>query len=231
MNTLTLAQLAKMIDHTCLAADATVASFEKLCNEAKEHNVAMVAINSVPVPLCKKLLTGTDVHVGAAISFPLGQTCLEVKEFETVRAINQGADEIDFVLNLTEVKMHNWDYVEKEMQSITNICREHKVICKVIFENCYLTKDEIAKCAEIAKKVKPDFIKTSTGSGPSGAEVDDVRLMKSIVGNDVKVKAAGRIRTWETCKAMIGAGADRIGTSSTLVILEEFKKENENSLY
>lgn len=220
--TMTLQDLCKMFDHTLLKAFADEKGFEKLCAEAKENHFAMVAINSVPVALCKKLLAGTDVHVGAAISFPLGQTTIATKAFETETAIKEGADEIDYVINVGEVKNGNYAYIEKEMQTIVDICRKYNVLSKVIFENCYLEKAEIRKVAEIAKKVKPDFIKTSTGFGTSGATVEDVKLMKEVVGDDVKVKAAGGIRSWETCKAMIEAGAERIGTSSSFKIMEEF---------
>ena len=223
-NEITREQLAGMMDHTFLKAYATDADFEKLCGEAKEHGFAMVAINSVPVKLCKKLLAGTKVHVGAAISFPLGQTTIETKAFETKKAIEDGADEIDYVLNIGQLKMGNDEYIKKEMETIVGICKEHNVLSKVIFENCYLTKDEIKRAALIAKEVKPDFIKTSTGFGTSGATVEDVRLMKETVGDAVKVKAAGGIRDWETCKAMIDAGAERIGTSNSIKICDEFEE-------
>ncbi len=220
--TITREQLCKLFDHTCLKAFADRKMFEKLCREARDGNFAMVAINSAPVALCKELLAGTDVHVGAAISFPLGQTTLETKIFEIENAVLSGADEIDYVLNLGEVKNGNFVYIRNEMERIVAVCRQRGVLCKVIFENCYLTKDEIRKVAEIAREVRPDFIKTSTGFGTSGATEEDVRLMKETVGDAVKVKAAGGIRSWDTCRRMIDAGAERIGTSSSLKILEEF---------
>lgn len=223
---MTKEELASMFDHTFLKAYASRDDFIKLCDEAKEIGAAMVAINSAPVKLCKELLKGTSIHVGAAISFPLGQTTLDIKLAETKQAIEDGADEIDYVINIGKAKMHNWDYIEKEMKSIVQICHQNNRICKVIFENCYLTKDEIKHIALIAKQVKPDYIKTSTGFGTSGAKVDDVRLMKETVGNEVKVKAAGGVRDWKTCRAMIEAGASRIGTSSSLKILEEFEEDN-----
>lgn len=222
---LTKERLAGMMDHTFLKAFATEADFEKLCGEARENGFAMVAINSSPVKLCKKLLEGTKVHVGAAISFPLGQTAIETKAFETEKAIADGADEIDYVLNIGELKMGHDDYIRKEMETIVGICRKHNVLSKVIFENCYLTKEEIRRAAEIAKEVKPDFIKTSTGFGTGGATVEDVRLMKETVGDDVKVKAAGGIRDWAACRQMIDAGAERIGTSNSITICEQFEME------
>ena len=223
---MTKEELASMFDHTFLKAYASRDDFIKLCDEAKDIGAAMVAINSEPVKLCKELLKGTSIHVSAAISFPLGQTTLNIKLAETKQAIDDGADEIDYVINIGKAKMHDWDYIEKEMKSIVQICHQNNRICKVIFENCYLTKDEIKHIALIAKQVKPDYIKTSTGFGTSGATVEDIRLMKETVGNEVKVKAAGGIRDWKTCRAMIEAGASRIGTSSSLKILEEFEEDN-----
>lgn len=222
--TITKEQLAGMIDHTFLKAYAVCADFDRLCREAAEHRFAMVAINSSPVSYCKKLLVGTGVHVGAAISFPLGQTAPETKLFETKKAIEDGADEIDYVLNIGELKMGNAAYIEEEMRRITDLCKSRDVLVKVIFENCYLTKNEIRLAAEIAGRVKPDFIKTSTGFGTGGATKEDVALMKSVAGECVKVKAAGGIRDWETCSAMIDAGAERIGTSSGIEILEQFER-------
>lgn len=211
---------ARMIDHTNLHADATDADMKKLCDEARENHFRMVAINPAQVKRCKEFLKDTDVHVGAAIAFPLGQETLATKVYSVKDAIENGADEIDYVINITELKEGNYSYIEEEMRRIAEICRESSVISKVIFENCYLTKEEIKMVAQIAKKVKPDFIKTSTGFGPSGAKVEDVALMKSIVGDDVLVKAAGGIRTYEQFMEMIHAGASRIGTSNSLKIVE-----------
>lgn len=222
---ITVEQLANMVDHTNLKAFADDAAFTKLCDEARKYNFKMVAINPAQTVRCKEKLKDSLVHVGAAIGFPLGQTTLECKIFETKDAIKKGADEIDYVINVAELKNKNYDYIKKEMEEIVKICKEAGKISKVIFENCYLTDDEKVKVAEIAKEVKPDFIKTSTGFGTGGATVEDVKLMKSVVGDEVKVKAAGGIRDWATCKAMIEAGAQRIGTSSSLKILEQFRKE------
>ena len=204
----TVEQLANMIDHTNLKAFADDAAFEKLCDEAKKYNFKMVAINPAQTVRCKKKLEGSPVHVGAAIGFPLGQTTLECKIFETKDAIEKGADDI-----------------KKEMEEIVKICREAGKTSKVIFENCYLTDDEKRKVAEIAKEVKPDFIKTSTGFGTGGATVEDVKLMKSVVGDEVKVKAAGGIRDLKTALAMIEAGAERLGTSAGVAIVEEYNNQ------
>lgn len=220
--TITRNELCSLFDHTNLKPFADEAMLRELCTQAREINCAMVAINSSPVALCKKLLAGSGIHVGAAVSFPLGQTTIESKVFETVNAIENGADEIDYVINIGELKNGNLSYIRKEMKMLTEACHSRNVLIKVIFENCYLTKEEIRAVAQIAKEIRPDFIKTSTGFGPSGADAEDVRLMKETVGDAVKVKAAGGIRSWEDCKIMIDAGAERIGTSSSLKILEEY---------
>ena len=222
INELNREKLCKLFDHTYLKAYAQQKDFERLCDEARQYGFMMVAINSAPVALCKRLLSGSDVHVGAAIAFPLGQTSIRSKCAETIKAINNGADEIDYVINIGKAKDHDYDYIKEEMEAIVKICKERSVLSKVIFENCYLDKEGIRQLALIAKEVKPDFIKTSTGFGTSGAAVEDVRLMKETVGDEVKVKAAGGIRDWPTCKAMLEAGAERIGTSSSIKILEEF---------
>lgn len=219
---LTPTTLASLIDHTNLHPYATKADFEQLCREAAEWNFKMVAINSAPVRLCAQLLQNTPVHVGAAIGFPLGQTTIETKVFETQNAIKNGADEIDYVINISELKNGNLDYIKREMNEITQVFKNHNVISKVILENCYLTDEEKRQVCLIAKDIQPDFVKTSTGFGPSGATVEDVRLMKETVGDKVKVKAAGGVRDFQTAKAMIEAGAERIGTSSGIKIMKEF---------
>ena len=220
----TLDELARLIDHTNLHADATHADMVKLCTEAKEYHFKMVAINQVQSKLCAELLAGTDIDTGAAIAFPLGQTSIEAKEFETRDAIANGANEIDYVLNITEVKEGNYDYIEDEMRRLTAIFHAVGIPIKVIFENCYLTSDEIKQVALIARRVQPDFIKTATGFGTGGATVADVKLMKQTVGQDVRVKAAGGIRDADTFLAMIAAGAERIGTSSGIKIIDELRQ-------
>lgn len=224
MKKYSLAQLSRLIDHTNLKADATPTMMEKLCLEAKNYHFKMVAINQVQSKLCASLLQGSDVGIGAAISFPLGQTTIEAKCFETQNAIDNGATEIDYVINLTQLKIGNLAYIEDEMSQIVAICRKHQVISKVIFENCYLTDAEKIALCQIAVKVKPDFIKTSTGFAPTGATVEDVKLMKQHVGDTVKVKAAGGIRDANTFIKMLEAGAERIGTSSGIAIIEAIKQ-------
>ena len=223
----TLEEITQYIDHTLLKPYASKEAMQAFCNEAKELKVKMVAINSYYTKFCKELLKDTTIHVGAAISFPLGQTTIAVKAFETIEAIKDGADEIDYVLNLAKVKDGDFTYIKEEMETIVKICREAEIISKVIFENCYLTKDEIRKCAQIAKEVKPDFIKTSTGFGTSGALIEDVKIMLETVDGVCKVKAAGGIRDYKTFNEFINLGVERIGTSSTKTIIKEFKENDE----
>lgn len=225
MTTYTIDQLARFIDHTNLKPYVTKADIRLLCMEARDYHFKMVAINQVQSELCSEVLAGTDINVGAAISFPLGQTSIAAKVAETQDAIKKGATEIDYVVNITEVKEQNWDYLTDEMKKIVAICRANKVVSKVIFENAYLSDEEKITLCGIAKIVKPDFIKTSTGFAPTGATFEDVKLMKAHVGPEVKVKAAGGIRDAETFKQMIASGAERIGTSSGIAIIEALKKE------
>ena len=220
--TLTVSTLASYFDHTLLKAYASLSDFEALCKEAQTHHFYMVAVNPAQVALCKELLKGSPVRVGAAIGFPLGQSTVRTKVFETVDAIENGADEIDYVINLSELKNRNWPLVEREMEEIVSACRERNAVSKVIFENCYLEKQEIDTLCGIALRVKPDFIKTSSGFGTGGALLEDVIRMKQNVGDDVKVKAAGGIRTLHTTLAMITAGAERIGSSASVRIMQEY---------
>ena len=230
----TIDDFARLIDHTNLHADATKEDMKKLCDEAKKYHFKMVAINEVQSEFCAQQLKGTDIDTGAAISFPLGQTTVACKLAETKDALQNGANEIDYVVNLTQVRAHNWSYIEDEMMQMVKLCHDHDVPCKVIFETCYLSKAEIKQLALIAQKVKPDFVKTSTGFGTAGAKVEDVKLMKENVGPDVKVKAAGGIRNTDDFLAMIAAGAERIGTSSGVKIIEtlkqRFEKDGINSI-
>lgn len=215
----------KYFDHTFLKAFATKEEIDTLCQQAKELDTASVCVNEEWVSYCKEQLKDTSVKVCSVVGFPLGQCGLNTKAFETKEALQDGADEIDYVLNVGNVKMHNYEKIKEEMKTLTNICHSQNKAIKVIFENCYLTKEEIKECALIAKEVKPDFIKTSTGFGTSGATVEDVRLMKETVGDEVQVKAAGGIHTYSEVKSMIEAGATRIGASATVQIMDEYKNQ------
>ncbi len=222
---LTTGVVAGMIDHTNLMAFATEADFRKLCDEAKAYGFKSVAINTFPVSMCRKMLEGSDVLTGAAVGFPLGQMTIASKVAEAKNAIADGCQEFDYVLNVGKVKEHDYAYIEEEMTQMVRAAREAGICVKVIFETCYLTEEEIIETAKIAARVRPDFVKTSTGFGTTGAKTEHVRLMKQYAGEDVQVKAAGGIRSWAEAKAMIEAGATRLGTSSGVKIIEEMKAE------
>ena len=220
---LSVKQLAGMIDHTFLKPFGTAENIEKLCAEARNYEFAMVAINPAEVETCVKLLEGSPVRVGAAIGFPLGQTTTECKAFETRDAIAKGATEIDTVINVRALQKGRLDIVKKEIEEMVAICRPAGVICKVILETCYLSDAEKETVCRIAKEAGVDFVKTSTGFGTAGATVEDVALMRRVVGPEIGVKAAGGIRDLDTVLAMIKAGATRIGTSSGVTIVEAYK--------
>lgn len=214
----------KLFDHTNLKPYASDADMKILCNEAVKYGFKTVAINNANIERCKKFLEGSDVLVDAAVSFPLGQCTLDTKLFETKDAIIKGAGEVDYVINIAELKMGNYSYIEKEMREIVSICREFNVTSKVIFENCYLTDDEKIALCKIANKVKPDFIKTSTGFGTSGATLSDVKLMRENAIPEIRIKAAGGVRTLDMVEQFVQAGASRIGTSAAVKIVEELSE-------
>lgn len=214
---------SRLIDHTNLKPDASEEQMDRLCNEAVAYSFCMVAINQVQTRYCANLLRNTPIRTGAAIAFPLGQTSILAKAFETQDAIDQGAQEIDFVLNLTEVKKGNKQYVLDEMGTINAICHRQNIISKVIFETAYLSLEEIIFLCHLANQVKPDFVKTSTGFAVVGATIENVRIMRQECDPQIQVKAAGGVRDAETFLAMIEAGATRIGTSSGIKIVEELE--------
>lgn len=216
--------LAKRFDSTLLRPYAARKDFESFCRSCRAYGFRMAAVNPAATPLCKRLLEGSGVRVGAAIGFPLGQTFLEVKLFEAEQALRAGADDIDYVVSLTAVKDGDFNAVEREMDTLVSLCRRAGVVSKVIFENCYLTQEEIVRLAEIAARVGPDFIKTSTGFGQGGAKPEDVRLMKSVVGDRVKIKASGGISTLEQCVSLLQAGAECLGSSHCEAIMEECER-------
>ena len=217
-------ELAKMIDHTILKANATQSDIEKLCDEAKKYNFASVCVNPYWVPLASDLLKNSTVKVCTVIGFPLGATSSESKAYETEIAILQGADEVEMVINVGAMKNDKTDVVENDILSVVNSARKtgktqnKNIIVKVILETCYLTKDEIKNACLCAKNAGADFVKTSTGFGTGGATVEDVSLMKETVGSSMEVKASGGIRDYETAIKMIEAGATRLGTSSGIAI-------------
>lgn len=207
----------KLIDHTLLKADATEEQIRKLCAEAKEHNFASVCVNPCFVPLASYLLADTDVLVCTVIGFPLGANATEAKVIETDIAIQDGAEEIDMVLNVSQLKAKNDLYVFNEILRIKQMCGE--LTLKVILETCLLTPEEIKRACEISVKAGADFVKTSTGFSTGGATVEAVKLMRETVGPHVGVKASGGVRTNEDLKKMVAAGANRIGTSSGPAII------------
>ena len=219
---ISMKNFAKYFDHTILAASTTPAELKKVCDEARANGFFSVAVNTGMVKLCAEYLAGSDVLVDAAVGFPLGITTVPCKLFEAEEAIKNGAGEVDYVVNVGKVKSGDFDYVKDEMEQVVALCKKYNVCCKVIFENCYLTDDEKRELCKIALEVKPDFIKTSTGFGKGGATVEDVILMKTMVGDAVKVKAAGGVRDLDTCLAIIEAGAERVGCSATLAILNSY---------
>ena len=211
-------------DHTLLKAFVPRTDFSAFCKEGIKYSVKMLAVNPAAVSFCKEQVSGYKINVGAAIGFPLGQMTFEVKVFETKDAISKGADEIDYVIDIVELKSGNYNRIIDEMRAIVFSCRENDVISKVIFENCYLTDDEKKFLCETANKVRPDFIKTSTGFGSGGATPADVKLMRDYADPEIKIKASGGIKTLADTMRLIEVGAERIGTSSTISIIKELKQ-------
>lgn len=213
--------LNKYIDHTLLKADATHDDIVKLCNEAKQYNFYAVCVNGCYVSLAKENLENTDVKIAAVIGFPLGAMDTHSKIEEAKNCIKNGADEIDMVLNVGFLKSGNHKAVLNEISEIKNTIGGK--VLKVILETCFLTKEEIKIASQIALQAKADFVKTSTGFGSGGAILEDVLLMKEIVGDSAKIKASGGIRDKETAIKFINAGANRIGTSSGIAIVTNTK--------
>ena len=210
--------LNKYIDHTILKATASSADVQKLCEEAIEHEFYSVCVNGCYVADAKHLLQGTDVKVAAVVGFPLGAMTTESKVFEAKEAIENGASEIDMVINVAKLKDGEFDYVENEIRLIKEAIGNN--VLKVIIETCYLTDEEKVKACELSLVAKADFVKTSTGFGTGGATYEDVKLMKSVVGDNAKVKASGGVRDKETAQKYVDLGAERLGTSSGIDIVK-----------
>jgi deoxyribose-phosphate aldolase len=211
--------LAHKIDHTVLKPEATPEEIRQLCDEAAKFKFASVCVNPSYVSLCSSLLKGTGVKVCTVIGFPLGATTTEVKRFEAEQAIQNGAEEIDMVINVGRLKAGDYDYVFNDVNQVVLTAKKHRVICKVILETALLTDEEKIKACLICKKAGADFVKTSTGFSKGGATVGDVALMKYVVGSSVGVKASGGIRSREDAEKMIASGADRIGASASVKIV------------
>lgn len=217
---ITREQLAKMIDHTLLKPEATRSDIEKLCKEAIEYGFYSVVVNPSYVSLAVSLLKNTGIKVVSVIGFPLGSTLPEVKAFEADQVLKLGANEIDMVINIGALKNRNYELVKREIEEVAKVAHAHNALIKVIIETCYLTDEEKIIACKIAEEAGADFIKTSTGFGPSGATVHDVELMRKTVSPHIGIKAAGGIRTAEQAIAMIKAGATRIGASKSIEIIK-----------
>ena len=210
-------EMNRLIDHTLLKADASISNIEKLCNEALNYHFASVCVNPGFVPLASKLLKGSDVKVCTVIGFPLGATLPKAKQAETLLAIEAGAEEIDMVINVSMAKEHQFDYVENEIRLVKEACADK--ILKVILETCLLTDDEIVNCCKAAVNAGADFVKTSTGFSKGGATTHAVKIMRDTVGPNFGVKASGGIHSYEEALNMVNAGANRIGASCGVEIV------------
>lgn len=215
--------IAAMIDHTLLKATATPEQIIQCCKQAKQYNFASVCANPCFVKLMSEELKGSEVKVCTVIGFPLGANSTEVKAFEAAKAVEDGADEIDMVINVGELKAGNLKYVENEIREVVRASQN--AVVKVIIETCFLDDNEKVIACRLAQNAGAGFVKTSTGFGTGGAEVADVRLMRQTVGNSMGVKASGGIRSLDDALKMIEAGANRIGTSSGIAIVEGISDE------
>ena len=217
---LTPERLAGMIDHSFLKPNGSPKDIENLCQEAIHHRFATVAINPAEITTCVKLLEGSGVRIVVGIGFPLGQMTREAKAFEMRDAIEKGANEVDMVINIRALQAGDDALVYAEIADMAELCRAKGVVSKVILENCYLDDAQKRKACELSMKAGVDFVKTSTGFGTGGATVEDVRLMREVVGDALEIKASGGVRTLADALAMIEAGATRLGSSSGVAIIE-----------
>jgi deoxyribose-phosphate aldolase len=217
--------IASLIDHTLLKPDATRQQIEELCREAQKFKFATVCVNPTWVATCSTLLRGRGVGVCSVVGFPLGATTADVKAYETRRAMFDGATEIDMVINVGALKSGDLRIVERDIEAVTGACRECGSISKVIIEAALLTDEEKITACTLAKAAGADYVKTSTGFGPGGATPADVALMRRVVGVEMGVKAAGGIRDLEGLKAMVAAGASRVGASASVKILQQAQRD------
>lgn len=209
----------KLFDHTILKPDASTEAVDKICKEALEHDFASVCVNQYRTAQVAKALKGSNVKVCTVVGFPLGAVDACIKAYETKLAIEAGADEIDMVINIGALKDGAYDVVKDDIRAVKDVCDANNVMLKVIIETCLLTDEEKVKACEISLEAGADFVKTSTGFSTGGATVEDVKLMRKVVGDNAYVKASGGIRDKDTALAMIEAGADRLGTSATVAIV------------
>ena len=213
--------MGHMIDHTLLKPDATHDQIAQLCYEARKYSFASVCINPTNVKLCAELLKDSGVPVCTVVGFPLGATPTEVKVFEAQQAIRDGASEVDMVINVGALKSKDYELAERDIASIARACHAGNAILKVIIEAALLSDEEKVIACQLAKVAGADFVKTSTGFGPGGATLEDVALMRRVVGPSMGVKAAGGIRSYADAQKMIAAGASRIGASASVKIMQE----------
>ncbi|EFV77386.1 MULTISPECIES: deoxyribose-phosphate aldolase [Cytobacillus] len=218
--------VAKMIDHTLLKADATKDQIEKICAEAKEYNFASVCVNPAWVKLSSDLLNGTEVKVCTVIGFPLGASTPETKAYETKNAIENGATEVDMVINIGALKGGDNELVERDIRAVVDAAKG-KALTKVIIETCLLTEEEKVRACELSVKAGADFVKTSTGFSTGGATAEDIALMRKTVGPEIGVKASGGVRSAEDAQKMIDAGATRIGASSGAAIVNGLTSDSD----
>lgn len=218
--------LNKYFDHTLLKPEATKDQIDKLCDEAKEYDFYSVCVNSCYVARCYENLKGTDVKIAAVIGFPLGACTTATKVFETEEACKDGATEIDMVLNVGMFKDADYDYIRDDIKSVVCAAEKYGAIVKVILETCLLSPEEIREACKLARDAEAAFVKTSTGFNAGGGAVEeDVALMKETVGDKLQVKASGGIRDYETVMRMIDAGADRIGASASVKVMEAYNAQ------
>lgn len=218
--------VAKMIDHTLLKADATKDQIEKICAEAKEYNFASVCVNPAWVKLSSDLLNGTEVKVCTVIGFPLGASTPETKAYETKNAIENGATEVDMVINIGALKGGDNELVERDIRAVVDAAKG-KALTKVIIETCLLAEEEKVRACELSVKAGADFVKTSTGFSTGGATAEDIALMRKTVGPEIGVKASGGVRSAEDAQKMIDAGATRIGASSGAAIVNGLTSDSD----
>ncbi len=220
-------KFSKYFDHTLLKPDAAPQDILKVVSEAVALDTAAVCVNGCHVRSVRRFIdgAGSDVKVAAVAGFPLGAMATNAKAYEVQLALEDGADEIDLVMNIGQAKAGNWAYVEDEVYTIAEMCHESGAILKLIIETCLLSDEEIVQACQSARNADADFVKTSTGFSGGGATVHAVELMKKTVGSDLMVKASGGIRTLDDARAMISAGADRLGCSATASILTEYEQE------
>ncbi|MCR5610944.1 MAG: deoxyribose-phosphate aldolase [Clostridiales bacterium] len=211
--------IEKYVDHTLLKPEAKSDAIRKICAEAREHGFMSVCVNSCHVKLVSEELKGSGVKTCCVVGFPLGAMATEAKAFEADYCVNNGADEVDMVINIGAAKDGNWDFVEDDIRAVTEAAHRGGALIKVIIETCLLTDDEKVKACEAAMRAGADYVKTSTGFSTGGATEEDVKLMRSVVGDKLGVKASGGVRTPEDAERMIAAGASRLGTSNGVKLL------------